>query len=91
MCVWLALQVSRDTIKLIRAKILSYISMVCTRILFTAASQFSEDKTQKVKHWEGLTSTAGFVHMGARKAGISVNQGHPSDTMSLLQYLFPLT
>lgn len=88
---WLASQLSRDTIKLIRAKILPYISMVCTSTLFTATSQFSVDNIQKVKHCESLTSTAGFVHMGTRKPGISVNQGCPFDTMSLLQYLFALS
>lgn len=36
----LALQLSTDIIKLIRAKILPHISMVCTSILFTATSQF---------------------------------------------------
>lgn len=89
--VWVAFQLSGDTIKLIRAKILPYASMVCTNTLFTATSQRSVwIKPQKVKHWESLTSTAGFMHMGTRKPGTSVNQGCPFDTMSLLQYFFLL-
>lgn len=82
---WVAFQLSGDTIELIRAKILPYVSTVCTNTLFTATSQCSVwIKPQKVKHRESLTSTAGFMHMGTRKLGTSVNQGCPFDTMSLL-------